>query len=165
MKYSKTSAVLLALAILIQLLIPAVFIAEKYTILQNGKEYKIRVSWLDYEDNVIRLSYDIPNEWENDKKIYAALKNESDGIYRNLELTDSWPEDGAFFKSASVRKFRLPIDEYTCPDLDESGFYDKYNELTQQDHWFYSTIKVNHFKALLTGVYLDDGTPVEEIFR
>lgn len=165
MKYSKQSAVLLAAAILIQLAIPGVFIAEKNRILREGTEYRIRVQWLDFEDNGIELSYEIQNNWDNDEMRYAVPENEYEGVYRNLRLTKEPPADGPYMQSASVRRFESPIGEYTLFNADEKALRERWNELLNQGHYCVASVTIRNGKALLTGVFLDDGTPIEDAFR
>ena len=165
MKYSKLSAALLAVAILIQLAIPCAFIYEKNNILKNGTEYRIRVNWINFEDGVMELNYQISNDWNTDEMRYATPENEYEGLYQSLRLTEEKPDGDACMKSASVRKFQSPIGEYSFPDLNEEQSYQTYMDLCDNGRYFYASFVVYHAKALLTGVYLDDGTPVETVFQ
>ena len=163
-KYTKLSAALLAAAILLQLAVPALFVAQKNRILQYGAEYRLRVESIHVDDNVLELSYRIGNLMNGKEARYAALSGEQMGTVPYLLLSKEKPE-GPCFKSASVREYRCPVGEYAFPDIDEDKTYQVYADLCAQGHTLYSTIKIYREKALLTGVYLDDGTPVEELFR
>jgi hypothetical protein len=165
MKYSKVSAVILAVAIIVQLAVPITIIIEQNKILREGTECRLRVNWLGFDDDDIELNYEILNNWNTDDMRYAALKNETDGVFQHLSLSKDPPEDGIYMKSASVRKFVCPIEEYTIPGIDEDECATKWNELTVQGHYMIAAIKIYQGKALLTGVFLDDGTPAEELFR
>ena len=164
MKYSKTSAILLAAAIVLQLAIPALFVTEKSRILQNGDEYRIRVNSLSFADDMIELDYEITNNWDSDEMRYAVPENEYQGVYMWLRLTKEPPASGVFMQSASVREYRSPIGEYAFPDIDADKASHTFSELYDYGHFFYAAVKIYHGKALLTGVYLDDGTPVEQLF-
>ncbi|MBQ6067001.1 MAG: hypothetical protein IJK89_09265 [Clostridia bacterium] len=165
MKYGKLSVALLALAVLIQLAVPCAFILEKNTILDKGTTYRIRVNWIDFEDDLLELKYDISNNWDTDEMRYATPENEYDGIYQSLRLTKERTDSDACMKSASVREFRSPIGEYAFPDVKHEHAYQTYIDLYDNGRYFYAAIVVYHGKALLTGVYLDDGTPVETVFQ
>lgn len=165
MKYGKLSAVLLAVAVLVQLAIPCAIIMEKNAVLDKGTEYRVRVSWMDFEDGKLELYYEISNDLNTDEMRYATPENEYEGIYRTLRLTKERQDSDACMKSASVREFRCPIGEYSYPDVKEEQANRTYLDLCDSGRFFYAAIVVYHGKALTTGVYLDDGTPVETIFK
>ena len=164
MKYSKTSAVFLAVAILLQLAIPCVYIAEKNVILKRGTEYRIRVEYLEFDDGKIELNYNVIKNYKDDELRYASLKNPQNGEYQYMQLTSLQPEEGPYIKSASLRKYRSPVDEYPMTDLEESDAYQSIVPYLDNGRYFYSTVVIYNGKAILTGVFLDDGTPVENIF-
>ena len=165
MRYSKLSAAILALAILIQLAVPAVFIAEKTAILREGTEYRLLVNWIDFDEDKITLQYDILNNWNDEEMRYAVLTNEVDGVFHQILLSKDPPEEGVYMRSASVRKFICPIEEYAIPGLDNDACFAKWNELTNSGHYAVAVFRSHQEKALLTGVCLEDGTPLEDALQ
>ena len=163
MRYNKLSAVILALAILIQLSVPAVFIAEKNEILRKGTEYRLLVNWLSFDGDKMTLNYDILNNWDTDEMRYAVLQNEIDGVFHHVSLSKDRPAEGVCIQSASVRRFVSPIGEYTFPGIDEHDCTRKWNDLTNNGHYAVAVFRIYRDKALLTGVCLEDGTPLEDI--
>ena len=163
MKYSKRSVVFLIAAIILQLGILLTYTAEKSAIVTKGTEYRLRIQTLEFDDDKLILDYPVINHDIRKSARYAVPECEQNGVYQYMEFSESKPKGVTALKSSSVRKFRFPADEYFFEDAEHSALADQYWEYINSGHFFYSTVNIYQGDAVITGVFLDNGTPVEDI--
>lgn len=163
MKNNKLAIFLLLPVMLIQILIPCSFVFEKEKILSSGAEYKFEIEYiLAQSDNELELKYSLPLYDDKINMRYAVFEEAQNGRYKITALRRSKPDTPLYLKSASSLEFVCPISVYALKD---GGAKKIAEALMKRKYEYdpYSTAKIFNGKAVITGVFLGDGMPIEDI--
>lgn len=165
MKHKLFTIILLSVCFLFQLAVPVIFIAEKEIILTRGTEYKFAVSYIfEEDDNELELSY--PGEYIISDDIYygyAEFYKESNGLCYIDKLAQKVTSESKYLRSASSIEYKLPISYYTLKNDNADELALKAQQMINSNRSFYTSVRVLNGKSVITGVFLDDGTPIENL--
>lgn len=167
MTKNRISFALLVIAITVQLLVPAGFIAEKYDTLNNGTEYKFRVVGYDpydaYRGSYVALYAD-SDFWLSDGR-YGVISVGSDGFAQISSVESKKPSSGDYMVSSSSHYYEIPIDRYytdseTAEKL-ESALRTNFFSDGADETDAYVTVRVKNGNTVVSGLYIG-GVSAEE---
>lgn len=158
----KTLLLVLILAIIVQILVPAYMIWEKYNVLKNGDEVKIKVAPIDpydaFRGRYVSLWYDDDLSYEERNGKYGILEVDEDGFSTVKKVVKEKPEGELYITSKEDDYFYIPLDRYYM----EETLAPKAENMLSEEKEAYVTIRIKDDKSVLSGLYFD-GKPVEEL--
>lgn len=165
MKNRKIIIILLAIFFVIQLIIPFLLISDKENIIKSGQEYSFTVtSMYAKNDHTLELYYIGPHNSSYDEYYkYALFTCDENGLCYIDSLSDTINEDNMYLKSASALNYELPIVEYKLKAENAEELDTIINDLRNNGRTFYSKVRILNGKSVIMGVYLDDGTLIDDL--
>lgn len=163
MKNKTAAVILLCIAFIFQLMIPVSLIIEKETIKTYGTEYKLLISSISYEDkNTLEIYYHGEHNLNTDDKYrYVTLTNINEDLWAFEKSYTETPDTYSYLRSSSIKKFEIPVRYYQLNNKSAEVITDNAATVQNANRYFYSTIKILNGKCVLTGIFLDDGSPIE----
>ncbi len=156
----KTLLYVLIVVLIIQFLIPAYKIWEKYDVLKNGEEVKMRVAPIDpydaFRGRYVSLSYSDRVVARRGK--YGILEIDKDGFATVSKVVKKRPENELYIKGENEENFSIPQRRYYM----EETLAPKAEKMLMGDKEAYVTIRIKGDNAVISGLYVD-GKPIEEI--
>ncbi len=152
----------LIIVIIVQLLVPASMIANKYDILKNGEEFKFqtrpvdpydafrgRYVWLGVENSI----------YYGDGVKYGVINVDEDGFAKIVGTSDTRPADMPYVKSMDKNRFVLPIERYymdeeLAPEAERVTGWGSELET-------YVTVRIKNGNTVISGLYVD-GIEIEK---
>ena len=158
----KTVLLVLILAIIVQIAVPAYMIWGKYDVLKNGEEVKIKVAPIDpydaFRGRYVSLWYDDDLSYEERQGKYGILEIGEDGFATVKKVVKEKPEDELYITSKDDDYFYIPLDRYYM----EETLAPKAESMITEEKEAYVTIRIKEDKAVLSGLYIDD-KPIEKL--
>ena len=158
----KTLLSVLIITIFVQILIPSYMIWNKYDVLKNGTEVKIKVAPIDpydiFRGRYVSLWYDDGLSYEQSQGKYGILEIDEDGFAMVQKVVKEQPKDQLYLTSQNEDYFYIPLDRYYM----EETLAPKAEEMISGEKEAYVTIRIKGDKSVLSGLYID-GKPIEEI--
>ena len=150
---------ILVSVLVIQILVPVCKIWEKYDVLKNGVEVKMKVAPIDpydaFRGRYVSLSYSDRVVMRNGK--YGVLEIDEDGFATLIKVVSKKPENGIYITSKD-EYFSIPLRRYYM----EETLAPKAELMLNGDGEAYVTIRIKGDKAVLSGLYVE-GRPIEEV--
>ncbi len=165
MKNKTAVIILICVTFVFQFIFPVSLIAEKELIIKYGAEYNLLISSISYEDkNTLKIFYHGENNLKSDSNyLYAEITNINDDLWAFEKSVVCVPETSSYLKSSTGKEFHMPVRFYTLTDNTAQQISEKAIAIQNTNRYFYTKIKVLNGKSVITGIFLDDGTPVETL--
>ncbi len=158
----KTLLSILILAIIVQIFVPLYMIWQKYDVLKNGDEVKIKVAPIDpydaFRGRYVSLWYENELSYAQRQGKYGILELDGDGFYTVKKVVKEKPEGKLYITSKDDNYFYIPLDRYYM----EETLAPKAENMLAEEKEAYVTIRIKEDKSVLSGLYID-GKPAEEI--
>ena len=158
----KTLLSVLIITIFVQILIPSYMIWNKYDVLKNGTEVKIKVAPIDpydvFRGRYVSLWYDNELEYLQRQGKYGILEIDEEGFAIVKKAVKKQPENGLYLTSKDDDYFYFPLDRYYM----EETLAPKAEEMISEENNAYVTVRIKGDKSVLSGLYID-GKPIEEV--
>ncbi len=145
---------ILVIVMILQLAVPVMLVREKYDILENGTEYKFRVSAYAVGKKIKFSLNDVDYSSQNENSKYGIISVDSDGFARISSMSDKRPTQ-AYITSNEVGTFEFPI---TYLKLDSRAYESLFHRVYERDATVYIRVKVKDGKAVLVNMYVDELT-------
>lgn len=160
----KTLLFVLMLTVIVQIFVPVYTIWEKYDVLRNGEEVKIKINPIDpydaFRGRYVSLwyNYDMIHGERNGR--YGILEVGEDGFAYVCRIESAKPEDELYLTSENENSFHIPLDRYYM----EETLAPKAEKFLSGDKEAYVTVRIKGDKSVLSGLYID-GKPAEELLE
>lgn len=146
---------LLIVAFVVQLLVPAYMIWEKFDVLKTGEEVKIEVRPIDpydaFRGRYVALGYDYELDYSDRYGKYGILEVNDEGFAKLVRVTDEKPKEGLYLVNDDDYYFHIPLDRYYM----EEKLAPK-AETMIDDANAYITVRIKGDKAVISGLYIND---------
>ena len=158
----KTLLVVLLLTLLVQISVPIYMIWEKYDVLKNGTEVKVKVESIDpydaFRGRYVSLWYDNDLKYDETKGKYGVLEINQDGFAIVKKVVKERPKNGLYLTSEDDDYFRFPFDRYYM----EETLAPMAEKVLVEEKEAYVTIRIKGDKAIISGLYIE-GKPIESL--
>ena len=161
MKNKITALILLAISVAVQLLIPFSYITKNEITAKRGGEYRLEISSFFQYDEGLYLSYSC--ETPEQTKYYTVFEEQENGVYIENGYTYSRPDSGVYLKTDTSDKYMTSACIYEADADTADKLMHEIWILSNNGRYFYAAVKLLNGHAVLTGVFLDDGTPIEAL--
>ena len=155
---------LLIVTVIAQISVPVYQIADKYHVLKNGEEVKIKVAPIDpydaFRGRYVSLWYDIDIDYEHRQGRYGILETDADGFATVKKVVSDKPESGLYIKSRDEDYFNIPLDRYY---MEETLAPEAEKQLSGEAE-AYVTVRIKEDKAVVSGLYIN-GIRAEELLK
>lgn len=176
-----TKVILTFLIFLIQLLIVFGGIIQKEIVLKTGEEVRFKVKPIDpydaFRGRYVTLNFDssvIVNEEDKYKKkdkVYAVLKQDSNGFYDVDFISKEKPENKKYIKTSikyiysNQATLELPFDRYYIEEKYAKPAENIYRNATRGEKTenVYIKVKIWNGNAVIEDMYVDDKNIIEYI--
>lgn len=156
----KILIIILAAVTLIQLLVPIAVIRQKYDILENGTEYKFRVSAYAVGKKVKFDVIGIDGSQYKKGEKYGIISVGEDGFARILKMTTVRPVSG-YVISKSSRNFEFPVNSLK---LNSRAYESLFHKIYDYGSEIYITVRIKDGRAVLENFFVADKT-LEEYLK
>ena len=152
---------ILIITVIAQIFVPSYMIWEKYDVLKNGEEVKIKVAPIDpydaFRGRYVSLWYDYDISYEQRQGKYGILDIDKDGFAVVKEAVKEKPENVLYLTGKNENHFYIPLDRYYM----EETLAPKAEKALGENRNAYVTVRIKDDKSVLSGLYID-GKRAEE---
>ena len=152
---------LLIVVFVMQLLVPAYMIWEKYDVLRTGEEVKIKVRPIDpydaFRGRYVALGYDYALDYSERRGQYGILAIGADGFAKLVRVTDEKPVGRLYLTGEDDTYFQIPMDRYYM----EESLAPKAERKLSKGAQAYITVRIKNEKAVISRLYIN-GVPAED---
>lgn len=157
----KILLLLLIVAVIVQLFVPAYMIWERFDVLKSGDEVKIAVRPIDpydaFRGRYVALRFDYDLDYSERNGQYGVLEVDENNFAKVVCVTKKKPDTGLYLVSDESHYFTIPLDRYYM----EETLAPKAEAMLNNSQ-AYITVRIKGDKAVISGLYINN-TKAEDL--